>query len=80
MTMRLSLVSECREYSQYVFETEMVPNPIFGEPPIEKKLNKCAHSAVELIVGGEEAREREFPHMALIGYREGKVEGLQFFK
>lgn len=49
-----------------------MPNPILGEPPIVKKLDICAHKAVELIVGGEVAREREFPHMALIGYRTGK--------
>lgn len=36
---------------------------------------------MELIVGGEVAREREFPHMALIGYNEGRIEGRQgFFK
>lgn len=66
---------ECREYGQYIYETESVPNPILGEPPIIKKHNICAHQVVELIVGGEEAREREFPHMALIGYKAGHVDG-----
>lgn len=55
-----------------------MPNPIFGEPPIVKRTNMCAHKSVELIVGGEEAREREFPHMALIGYKEGRTEGETF--
>lgn len=52
-----------------------MPNPIFGEPPIEKKVDICAHKAVQLIVGGEAAKEREFPHMVLIGYKNGRVEG-----
>lgn len=64
--------SECREYGQYIYETNIVPNPILGEPPIVKKVNICAHKVVELIVGGEAAREREFPHMALIGYQTGR--------
>lgn len=76
--MRLNFAIECEEYGQYIYEYEMKTNPIIGEPPIEKKHDKCAHTVVELIVGGEEAKEREFPHMALIGYREGRIEGLKF--
>lgn len=68
------MLLECHEYGQYIYETNIVPNPILGEPPIVKKLDICAHKAVELIVGGEAAREREFPHMALIGYRTGRPE------
>ncbi|CAG9574976.1 unnamed protein product [Danaus chrysippus] len=30
--------------------------------------NKCHHDANQLIVGGVEASENEFPHMALLGY------------
>lgn len=54
---------------------ESFQNPILGEPPVIKENDICAHKVVELIVGGEEAHEREFPHMALIGYQEGNVEG-----
>jgi len=46
-----------------------------GEPPVIKKESVCARVAVELIVGGEVAREREFPHMALIGFKDGRPEG-----
>ena len=30
--------------------------------------NACPFSAVQLIVGGVQASDREFPHMGLIGY------------
>ncbi|CRK92188.1 CLUMA_CG005748, isoform A [Clunio marinus] len=68
---------KCHEYGQHIFETKLVPNPVFGELPVEKRINHCAHNVVELIVGGEEAREGEFPHMALIGYSEGKPDDYQ---
>lgn len=29
----------------------------------------CSSSQVPLVVNGEDAHEKEFPHMALIGYR-----------
>lgn len=69
------MILECQEYGQFVYETESISNPVLGEPPIIKKHNICAHESVELIVGGVEAREREFPHMALIGYNQGYIEG-----
>jgi hypothetical protein len=40
-----------------------------------KRENICAHTAIELIVGGTVAKEREFPHMALIGFKDGQPEG-----
>lgn len=67
---------ECNEYGNLIYETTSVPSNVLGEGPIVKKINTCAHSAVELIVGGEAAREREFPHMVLIGYKDGKPDGM----
>lgn len=48
---------------------------IIGEGPVEKKTDECGHKVIELIVGGTEAKDREFPHMALIGYKQGLPEG-----
>lgn len=68
-------ITECKEYGKYIYETIVVQNPILGEPPITKRVDICAHKVVELIVGGETAREREFPHMALIGFKQGRPAG-----
>ncbi|CAO1392324.1 unnamed protein product [Diamesa tonsa] len=37
-------------------------------------VSNCGHISHELIVGGVPAGEKEFPHMALIGYGEGRFE------
>lgn len=37
-------------------------------PPIEQKVFRCSISTVPLIVGGQNAQPKEFPHMALIGF------------
>lgn len=68
---------ECHEFGQFIYETITAANTIPGESPIVKKNTLCVQDSVELIVGGEEAKEREFPHMALIGFGEGNPEGLQ---
>lgn len=70
---------ECGEYGQYIYETEEVQNAIFGEGPIVKKNKQCVRDTAELIVGGELAKEREFPHMALIGFGEGNPDGSHEF-
>ncbi|XP_025835383.1 uncharacterized protein LOC108736795 [Agrilus planipennis] len=58
---------KCKEYSKYVFEEQysfvLVTNS-------KVKADTCAVKALELIVGGEKAAPREFPHMALIGFDE----------
>lgn len=41
----------------------------FNSKPIEQKILRCFSSQVPLVVGGVIANEKEFPHMALIGYR-----------
>ena len=43
----------------------------FNEKPVMKKVSTCASTAVPLVVGGELAKAREFPHMALLGYEIG---------
>lgn len=50
-------IAECQEYSKKVYSMDKV---------------NCGHTAVQFIVGGQEAAEGEFPHMALIGYELSK--------
>ncbi|RZC43129.1 serine protease snake-like, partial [Asbolus verrucosus] len=54
------------EYSKYVIEKVVQPILLITSPDIEK--NNCGHKVVKLIVGGEPAGRREFPHMAAIGF------------
>lgn len=58
------IISECREYSQYNFLNYTVQSTVLGESAVEKQKDDCGHKSVELIVGGTEASDREFPHMA----------------
>lgn len=58
---------ECAEFGEAVFSKEYVSSLGVDEPKLHR-LDKCGHKAVELIVDGEAAKSREFPHMALIGY------------
>jgi len=63
---------KCIEYSKYVFEEEESPVPLPGET--NYMVDKCGRVSQTLVVGGVNAEEREFPHMALIGHdRNGKV-------
>lgn len=59
--------AECIEYGEAVFSKEYV-NSVGAEEPKLQRLDKCGHKAIELVVNGEAAKSREFPHMALIGY------------
>lgn len=58
------IISECREYSQYNFLNYTVQSAVLGESASERQKDDCGHKSVELIVGGTEATDREFPHMA----------------
>ncbi|XP_053666525.1 venom protease-like [Anopheles marshallii] len=61
------VMEKCVEYGQAVFSKEYV-NSLTAEQPKLQTINKCGYTAVELIVDGELAKAREFPHMALIGF------------
>ncbi|XP_055544670.1 serine protease snake-like [Wyeomyia smithii] len=61
------IVEKCTEFGEAVFSKEYV-NALGVDEPKLHRLDKCGHKAVELIVDGEAAKSREFPHMALIGY------------
>ncbi|XP_052895118.1 venom protease-like [Anopheles moucheti] len=64
---RQRIMEKCVEYGQAVFSKEYV-NSLTAEQPKLQTIDKCGHTAVELIVDGEMAKAREFPHMALIGF------------
>ncbi|XP_063907515.1 serine protease snake-like isoform X1 [Zophobas morio] len=57
---------KCREYSRYVYETVYSHIALIDEPEVTR--NECGHEVVKLIVGGEPAGRKEFPHMAAVGY------------
>ncbi|XP_065081317.1 venom protease-like [Ochlerotatus camptorhynchus] len=61
------IAEKCIEYGEAVFSKEYV-NSVGADEPKLQRLDKCGHKAIELVVNGEAAKSREFPHMALIGY------------
>ncbi|KAB0801696.1 hypothetical protein PPYR_03882 [Photinus pyralis] len=58
---------KCDEYQKYVYEEEF--SGVFVGNQQTVSVDKCAIIAVSNIVGGEDTKPREFPHMALIGYQ-----------
>ncbi|KAF6198848.1 hypothetical protein GE061_006871 [Apolygus lucorum] len=57
---------KCEEYAEFVFTMEQVPTLSF-DPQVVKK-DECRRVEEPLIVGGKDAKAREFPHMTQIGY------------
>ncbi|XP_044260065.1 serine protease snake-like [Tribolium madens] len=57
---------KCREYSAYIYEVTKSPVLLIGTSDLKR--NECGHEVVKLIVGGELAGRKEFPHMAVIGF------------
>ncbi|XP_069686627.1 serine protease snake-like isoform X2 [Periplaneta americana] len=66
---------KCKEYAGRV-TTQVSALPLVPEPePVHVNIPKCNFSSVPLIVGGEETKLKEFPHMAALGYEEeGQIE------
>ncbi|VVD02953.1 unnamed protein product [Leptidea sinapis] len=61
---------ECEEYSKNVIQTVDFL-PLLPDPETHSISSaKCDYTKVELIVGGENANQGEFPHMAAIGWVE----------
>ncbi|XP_063907522.1 serine protease snake-like isoform X1 [Zophobas morio] len=58
--------AKCEEYSRYVYKTSVPPIALYDAKPVTR--NECGHQVTKLIVGGEAAGRKEFPHMAAIGY------------
>lgn len=61
------LFSDCKKYQDYVYETTRSQSLSSTGGARIHKVDKCNHNKVSLIVGGENAKIGEFPHMALIG-------------
>jgi hypothetical protein len=58
-------VSECNEYSKLA-TSQIAVLPLVPSPePLHVDIPKCDFSSVPLIVGGEEAMLKEFPHMVI---------------
>lgn len=59
------IVSECMQYQQGVYRNITIAA---GDSETVRQVLRCPYSNVPLVVGGEVAGLKEFPHMALIGY------------
>lgn len=72
--MSLFIGIECIEYQDAVNERVYSSVGLSG-PPIEQTIFRCSIATVPLIVGGEHALAKEFPHMVLITiyYTEKKI-------
>ncbi|XP_055708950.1 uncharacterized protein LOC129805183 [Phlebotomus papatasi] len=68
---------KCREYANFVFENVTAPVGLPGRDPETVSSDTCSFKVIPLIVGGTNAKPREFPHMALIGYGDN-VNSLQW--
>ncbi|XP_015178493.1 PREDICTED: serine protease snake-like isoform X2 [Polistes dominula] len=61
---------KCREYSQYVYQLVNPPIFLIGSKPFNT--STCGIKGKTLIIGGEKALGKEFPHMVALGYESGK--------
>lgn len=66
---------ECAEYQNAVYESAYSSMGL-NESPMEQKVFRCSFSSVPLIVGGENAQSKEFPHMV----NEGNAMNFSFGK
>lgn len=57
-------IIECVEYQDAVYERIYSTVGLNG-PNTEQKVFRCSISTVPLIVGGEKAQSKEFPHMVI---------------
>lgn len=55
-------MTECQEYKEFACTSSFAGN-IPNGPQVETKVSNCASTTQPVIVGGEEAIRREFPHM-----------------
>ncbi|CAD7092800.1 unnamed protein product [Hermetia illucens] len=61
---------KCKEYQEAIYEYIYSISLDLNAKKNRIKVDKCGHKTVPLIVGGEFAKLREFPHMALLGYEQ----------
>lgn len=70
------MLSECEEYKKLTYETVHFGGLTLDESAQELKVSQC-DLTIGLIVGGVEAKVKEFPHMAAIAYQQPNG-GLRF--
>jgi len=58
--------SECAENAKAVYALVIPPTLALNPKPVNTSL--CAVASHKLVVGGEKAESKEFPHMAAIGF------------
>ncbi|XP_037036527.1 serine protease snake-like [Bradysia coprophila] len=61
--------AKCLEYKELACTPHYISTTPFDDP-IVSKVSNCARNTQPVIIGGEEAQKREFPHMALIVWRD----------
>ncbi|KAG5319515.1 SNAK protease, partial [Acromyrmex heyeri] len=59
-------IIQCKEYADLVYEIESSPTLRINAG--SNKVSRCAVVETPLIIGGIQAKQAEFPHMAVIGY------------
>ncbi|KAK7794488.1 hypothetical protein R5R35_004710 [Gryllus longicercus] len=69
-------VEMCKEYGEFVFAEEAAPVLLPGAKV--DKTSQCGIVEVPLIVGGEKAGTKEFPHMVALGYGGAKADGAKW--
>ncbi|GLV39372.1 snake [Carabus blaptoides fortunei] len=60
---------KCTEYSKLLVRVVQAIPLVTNPEPITAVVPKCDYNSIPLIVGGTPAEPGEFPHMALVGYR-----------
>ncbi|CAB3365097.1 Hypothetical predicted protein [Cloeon dipterum] len=60
--------TKCREYAKSVYMLQAPPTLAVDDDIQYINISTCAVIATPLVVGGEPAALKEFPHMALLGY------------
>ncbi|CAH1398755.1 unnamed protein product [Nezara viridula] len=73
---RLMRKTMCGVYSKYVYQNVTIAPMLPGQKPRIISLQEC--SIETLIVGGVDAKTKEFPHMALIGFEENKRKKIEW--
>lgn len=63
------MISECLEYANLAHKKLQFSSLSLGSSTQDLSLSQCDLTS-GLIVGGKRANEKEFPHMAAIGYRD----------
>lgn len=70
-------LAECEEFSKLTTSTFAFVPLVIDPPVYEVEVPQCDYS-VPLIVGGEEAKPAEFPHMAAIGWDRERDNGIDW--